>query len=81
MKIADGNGCSNSITKEVNVVLQAVANFDVASVCQGDETQFTGKSSVAAGNLTYNWTFGDGTTQQVEITHQNILMVLQEVTT
>ena len=61
LTIADGNGCSNSITKEVNVVLQAVANFDVASVCQGDETQFTGKSSVAAGNLTYNWTFGDGT--------------------
>ena len=66
LKIADGNGCSNSITKEVNVVLQAVANFDVASVCQGDETQFTGKSSVAAGNLTYKWTFGDGTTPSTD---------------
>ena len=66
LKIADGNGCSNSITKEVNVVLQAVANFDVASVCQGDETQFTGKSTVAAGNLTYKWTFGDGTTPSTD---------------
>ncbi|MDB4106850.1 PKD domain-containing protein [Bacteroidia bacterium] len=62
LSIDDLNGCSSSITKEVNVVLQAVADFDASSVCQGDEAVFTNKSTVAAGDLTYIWNFGDATT-------------------
>ena len=62
LTIADLNGCTNSITKEVNVVLQAVADFEAASVCEGSEAVFTNKSTVAAGNLSYKWSFGDGPT-------------------
>ena len=60
LTISDLNGCSSSIVKEVNVVLQAVADFEAGSVCEGQEAVFTNKSSVAAGDLTYEWTFGDG---------------------
>ncbi|MDC3406139.1 PKD domain-containing protein [Bacteroidia bacterium] len=60
LTISDLNGCSSSIEKEVNVVLQAVADFEAGSVCEGEEAVFTNKSSVAAGDLTYEWTFGDG---------------------
>ena len=59
---ADLNGCKSTITKEVPVVLQAVAAFEASSVCEGDDAVFTNKSSVAAGNLQYLWKFGDGTT-------------------
>ena len=62
LTISDLNGCSNSIEKEVNVVLQAVADFKVgSSICTNDEVSFTNKSTVAAGDLTYEWTLGDGT--------------------
>ncbi len=62
LTIADLNGCTNSITKEVEVVLQAVADFEAGSVCEGDKAVFTNNSTVAAGDLTYVWTFGDGPT-------------------
>ena len=62
LTIADMNGCTNSITKELEVVLQAVADFEAGSVCEGDEAVFTNNSTVAAGDLTYVWTFGDGPT-------------------
>jgi PKD repeat protein len=62
LTINDLNGCANSITKEIDVVLQAVAEFEAGSVCEGDEAIFTNKSRVAAGDLTYVWTFGDGPT-------------------
>lgn len=62
LTINDLNGCANSITKEIDVVLQAVADFEAGSVCEGDEAIFTNKSIVAAGDLTYVWTFGDGPT-------------------
>lgn len=62
LTIADLNGCTNSITKELSVVLQAVADFEAGAVCEGDAAVFTNKSTVAAGNLSYSWSFGDGPT-------------------
>lgn len=59
LTVADLNGCSSSITKELDVVLQAVADFEVADVCEGDEAVFTNKSTVAAGDLQYEWDFND----------------------
>jgi PKD repeat protein len=66
LTIADLNGCTNTITKEVNVVLQALADFEAASVCEGAEAVFTNKSEVAAGGLSYKWSFGDGPTSTSE---------------
>ena len=59
LTVADVNGCTNSITKEINVVLQAKAAFAVKDVCEGDEAIFTNSSTVAAGDLEYIWEFGD----------------------
>jgi PKD repeat protein len=66
LTVADLNGCSSSIVKEVNVVLQAVAGFsakgfEATDVCEGDKAVFTNSSTVAAGDLSYSWNFGDNT--------------------
>ena len=67
LTIDDLNGCSNSITKEVDVVLQAVAGFtangfNAIDVCEGDMAVFTNSSTVASGDLAWGWNFGDGNT-------------------
>jgi PKD repeat protein len=60
LTLVSNNGCSNSITKEVNVKLQSKADFISGDVCEDDDAVFTNKSVVSQGNLTYNWKFGDG---------------------
>ena len=65
LTIEDLNGCSSTITKSIDVLLQADANFEVTDVCEGQEAVFINKSTVASGNLSYEWTFGDGTTSTV----------------
>ena len=62
LTIEDLNGCASSITKPIEVVLQSISDFEAQDVCDGDEAVFTNKSTVAAGDLTYVWTFGDGNT-------------------
>jgi PKD repeat protein len=61
-RITGENNCTDVITKTLNVVLQAVADFEVSNVCQGEDAIFTNKSTVSAGNLTYVWDFGNGQT-------------------
>lgn len=60
LTLVSNNGCSNSITKDVNVKLQSKANFVSADVCEDDDAVFINKSTVSAGNLNYTWKFGDG---------------------
>lgn len=62
LTMVSNNGCSNSITKEVNVKLQSKADFISGDVCEDDDAVFTNKSTVSQGNLIYNWKFGDATT-------------------
>ena len=62
LTITSLNGCMSEITKELDVVLQAVADFEVKDICEGSDAVFTNSSSVAAGDLTYTWLFGDGNT-------------------
>lgn len=60
LMISSDNGCSDMISKEFVVKLQAQADFVATDVCEGDEVVFTNKSTVASGNLNYTWRFGDG---------------------
>lgn len=60
--VRSANGCSDNITKSFAVKLQAKANFTAKDVCEGDQVAFTNSSNVAAGNLMYEWRFGDGNT-------------------
>jgi PKD repeat protein len=64
LKVSSDNFCSDEITKEFVVKLQAKADFIANDVCDGDEVVFTNKSSVAAGNLEYLWKFADNNTSQ-----------------
>jgi hypothetical protein len=59
LKMISNNGCSDVITKEVNVKLQSKADFDASDVCEDDDAVFVNKSVVSAGNLNYSWKFGD----------------------
>lgn len=56
------NGCSDMITKEINVLLQPDADFEVNDVCEGEPVVFKNTSTVAAGEINYQWTFGTGQT-------------------
>jgi PKD repeat protein len=60
LKVSSDNGCSDMITKDIVVKLQAEANFSANDVCEGDEVAFTNSSTVARGDLNYTWRFGDG---------------------
>jgi len=71
LTIASLNGCMSTITKTLDVVLQAQADFSVSDICEGDAAVFTNKSKVAAGDLTYEWFFGDSETSSfVSPTHE-----------
>ena len=58
LKVSSDNGCSDMISKEFVVKLQAKADFVANNVCVGEDVVFTNNSEVAAGNLDYEWRFG-----------------------
>ena len=58
--VSVNNGCSDSMTKTLNVGTQAIADFSVQNTCSGKPVQFDNKSNVKQGNMVYEWDFGDG---------------------
>ena len=60
------NGCADSISKTLNVLMQPKADFNADPICSGDEMAFFNKSTTAAGVMSYSWDFGDNTTTTVE---------------
>ncbi|NUM31422.1 MAG: PKD domain-containing protein [Bacteroidetes bacterium] len=66
LTLNSNNGCSDVITKEIDVKLQSKADFTTADVCQGQYAVFTNNSTVSSGNLLYNWKFGDGKTSNIQ---------------
>ena len=59
LTLISNNGCSDVISKEVNVKLQSKADFEAEDVCEDNFAVFTNKSQVSQGNLLYLWKFGD----------------------
>lgn len=49
------NGCSDVLTEEVNVLIQPVADFALADVCEGETVQLTNLTTWPAGDISYNW--------------------------
>ncbi len=66
LTLTSNNGCTDFISKEVNVKLQSKADFSVADVCEGEDVVFTNKSAVSAGSLLFNWKFGDSKTSSAQ---------------
>ncbi|MEX2588739.1 MAG: DUF2341 domain-containing protein [Chitinophagales bacterium] len=60
LAIANGDNCVDTLTKTVQVYAEPMAAFLADSVCLGETIDFINNSSIAAGNLNYNWDFGDG---------------------
>lgn len=60
LSVACNNGCTDLITKSVEIKLQSKADFDVPDFCDNEDAVFQNNSKVAIGNLLYKWKFGDG---------------------
>lgn len=65
LKATSSFGCSDSLTKGVNVYPQPKAAFmvnDSDQCLSGNNFLFSNKSTLSSGSLTYTWKFGDGNT-------------------
>lgn len=60
--VSNSVGCSDTITKPVQVYYNPVAGFTSNGACFGDSANFTNTSSVdnSSSITSYVWTFGDG---------------------
>lgn len=56
------NGCSDTTTRTLIVHPEPVSDFSVGPTCFGNPTEFTNLTTIAFGNNTYLWNFGDGVT-------------------
>lgn len=56
-----GSNCYDSVKRTVFVKPVPVADFTVADLCNSGTTLPANASTVSSGNLTLNWSFGDGT--------------------
>ncbi len=60
LSVSSPNGCADNIIQVVAVSPVPNANFSNTDACTDAATQFDNFTTIASGNLTYNWTFGDG---------------------
>ncbi len=59
--VQSGNLCKDSVTKQVRIYLNPIANFNVSDICFGDSASFVSTASSVQGNLvTYSWLSGNG---------------------
>lgn len=63
----NANGCSDTITKPIEMLPRPVADFQVANICVGDNVNFTDNSSLSVGSIiSWKWDFGDGTNSNLQ---------------
>jgi hypothetical protein len=55
--LTSDNGCNDSISKEIEVLPKAKAEFNANDICEGDSVNFVNQSS---GGINFKWKFGDG---------------------
>jgi len=55
------NGCKETFSKTLNVLVQPKAQFSAADVCAGEPVTFNNGSEWKEGVISYSWDFGDGT--------------------
>ncbi|MDP2174324.1 MAG: PKD domain-containing protein [Bacteroidota bacterium] len=66
LKTSLSNGCSDIVSKLVEVKLQPKAEFESSSDCIGNEAIFTNLTTYRNGVVNYKWLFGDGSTSTIE---------------
>lgn len=61
--VQNANGCMDTMNRSINVFPVPVANFSSNDVCLNGTTNFFDQSVITgSGTFTYNWNFGDNTT-------------------
>jgi PKD repeat protein len=59
MTVTLANGCSDEISKDLDVLVQPQVSFNVADVCDGEPVIFENTTWASSGRMNYNWDFGD----------------------
>ncbi|MCB9250867.1 MAG: T9SS type A sorting domain-containing protein [Flavobacteriales bacterium] len=59
LQLTTQDGCTDNISKEVELLLQAKADFSANDVCEDSVVNF---NNLSKGALSYKWSFGDGQT-------------------
>ncbi len=65
LKTTLANGCSDEISRLLNVGVQPSVNFTVDDACSGEEVPFTNLTTYTQGDITYTWNFGDNISSNV----------------
>ena len=74
LTVTNNLGCSDKVTKEVNVKRSPVADFEYTTACLDQNVQFTDHSYVTEPDdqvVAWRWNFGDGLTTNDFSTEQN----------
>ncbi|WP_258100483.1 PKD domain-containing protein [Marinoscillum pacificum] len=62
LEVITDKGCSDQVTKQVEVFPLPTTTFTSIDVCFGETTTFANNSGITSGTVTYAWNFGDGNT-------------------
>lgn len=67
LHVTNTDGCTNELTQTVEVFPIPAPNFQVSTVCVGNESEFINSSTIASGSITnWLWDFGDGNTSNLQ---------------
>jgi len=59
-------GCSDTITHDIIIHPNPVANFTSVNICEGNSISFTNTSNIASGSITANdWNFSNGNVSHI----------------
>ena len=62
LTVTSANGCTQSVTKPINIFTIPTAYFSANDVCIGTQTDFSNQTAMPSGGGDYIWRFGDGKT-------------------
>ena len=71
LELKSSNGCKAEITKDINVLTQAKADFNMKDVCEDSSAWF---ENLSKDGFSFNWKFGDGNTSIQESPKHNYLI-------
>jgi gliding motility-associated-like protein len=64
-------GCKGTMEKYLHVIPKPKVNFSFKDVCFGQRAEFVNNTTIDEGDMTFNWTFGDGfSSNAINPTHQ-----------
>lgn len=66
LTVTSDQGCSHDTTQVVHVTPVPNAEFATANACLSDTVFFSDSSAIDAGNLNYEWSFGDNNNSNVQ---------------